>query len=275
VSEIVTSGAIMFGIAFVFGVTLAFANRVLYVEEDPRIDAVENKLPGTNCGACGQPGCHAFAEVLVRGDALPGKCTVSSPDAKGDIATYLGVDVGFEETRVARLRCAGGRSSVRQIADYRGLTSCRAAVVINGGGRACPWGCLGFGDCERACGFDAIRMSDEGLPVVDVERCTACGDCVDVCPLDLFALAPVSARALVQCSSPLTGEVAHASCRVACDGCGRCALDAPEGAIEMAHGLPIIRDPDRATEGCTFRCPTGAIQWVEGNQFEPRGATHG
>jgi Na+-translocating ferredoxin:NAD+ oxidoreductase RNF subunit RnfB len=274
VNEIVTSGAIMLGIAFFFGVTLACANRFLYVEEDPRIEAVEDRLPGTNCGACGQPGCHAFAETLVRGDTLPGKCTVSSPDAVRNIAAYLGVDVGFQERRVARLRCAGGRSSVRKIADYHGLTACRAAIVINGGGRACPWGCLGFGDCERACAFDAIRISDEELPVVDVERCTACGDCVDVCPLDLFVLEPVSARVLVQCSSPLSGEVARASCRVACDACGRCALDAPEGAIEMVAGLPVVRDPGRATEGCTFRCPTGAIQWVDGPQFPPRGVTH-
>jgi RnfABCDGE-type electron transport complex B subunit len=272
VSQIVTSGAIMFGIALFFGVTLAFANRFLYVPEDPRVQAVEDRLPGTNCGACGQPGCHAFAESLAQGDSLPGKCTVSTPDAVRNIAAFLGVDAGFEERRVARLLCAGGRSSVRKVDEYRGMTSCRAAIVINGGGRACPWGCLGFGDCERACEFDAIRMSDEELPVVDVDHCTACGDCVDVCPLNLFVLAPASPRVLVQCSSPLSGEVARATCNVACDACGRCALDAPDGAIEMVNSLPVVRDATRATEGCTFRCPTGAIQWVEGRQFEPRGA---
>lgn len=270
-NTIVTSGAIMFGIAFFFGLTLALANRWLYVEEDPRIEAVEERLPGTNCGACGQPGCHAFAETLVNGDSLPGKCTVSSPEAVQNIAAFLGVDVGFEEKRVARLKCAGGRSSVRKIAAYQGMASCRAAVVINGGGRACPWGCLGFGDCERACGFDAIRMNDEELPVVDVERCTACGDCVDVCPLDLFVLEPMSTRAIVQCSSPMAGEAARAICRVACDACGRCALDAPEGSIEMTNGLPVVRDPGRAAESCTYRCPTGAIQWVTNQQFDARG----
>jgi len=273
VIQVVTSGAIMLGIAFFFGVTLALANRFLYVAEDPRIQEVEDRLPGTNCGACGQPGCHAFAESLVAGDSLPGKCSVSSPEAVRSIAAFLGVDAGFEERRVARLRCAGGRSAVRKIADYRGMSSCRAAIVINGGGRACPWGCLGFGDCERACTFGAIRMNDEELPVVDVDLCTACGDCVDVCPLDLFVLEPASPRALVQCSSPLAGDPARTACAVACDACGRCALDAPEGAIEMVNGLPLVRDATRATESCTFRCPTGAIQWVVGNQFEPRGET--
>jgi ferredoxin len=140
--------------------------------------------------------------------------------------------------------------------------------VVNGGGRACPWGCLGLADCERACTFDAIRMNREGLPVVDVDRCTACGDCVEICPLNLFTLQPVSHRVVVQCSSPLAGEEATGVCKVACDACGRCALDAPDGVIEMTGGLPRLLAPARAPESCTYRCPTGAIRWVDGNQFE-------
>ena len=34
---------------------------------------------------------------------------------------------------------------MRRLADYEGLDSCRASVLVNGGGRACPWGCLGLG----------------------------------------------------------------------------------------------------------------------------------
>lgn len=270
--EVATSAAVMLGIAGFFGVVLAVAHRWLHVEEDPRVETVESMLPGTNCGACGQPGCHAFAESVVGGESAPGRCSVSSPEGVREIAAFLGVDAGFQEKRVARLHCAGGKSSVRKVAAYRGVGSCRAAHLVNGGGRACPWGCLGFGDCERACTFDAIRMNEEELPVVDVDRCTACGDCVDVCPLDLFTVEPVSTRALVQCRCPLTGEVARELCLVACDACGRCAADAPERAIEMVGGLPVVREPERTEESCTFRCPTGAIRWVEGNQFEGRDA---
>jgi Na+-translocating ferredoxin:NAD+ oxidoreductase RNF subunit RnfB len=266
-NEVLTAASIVFGVATFFGVVLAAANRWLRVEEDPRLERVEEMLPGTNCGACGQPGCHAFAEALLRGETPPGKCSVSSREAVVSIAHFLGVEAGMQEKRVARLHCAGGRSSVRQAAVYRGLDSCRAAFVVNGGGKACPWGCLGLGDCGRACTFDAIRMNDEALPVVDVELCTACGDCVDVCPLDLFTVEPISTRAIVQCSCPLTGDVARELCRVACDACGRCALDAEEGAIEMTDGLPVVREPGGTTVACTFRCPTGAIQWVETNQF--------
>jgi len=268
-NEIAAAAGIMLGVAGFFGVVLAVANRYLRVEEDPRIEQVEGMLPGTNCGACGQPGCHGFAEALVGGGAAPGQCSVSTPAAVEGIAGFLGVEAGFQEKHVARLHCAGGKSSVRALADYKGTTSCRAAFLVNGGGRACSWGCLGLGDCDRACTFDAIHMNEEELPVVSTERCTACGDCVEVCPLDLFTLEPISKMLLVQCNSPLTGDLARSICRVACDACGRCALDAGPRVVEMQDGLPVVLHHAEANESCTYRCPTGAIQWVEGDQFEP------
>ena len=266
-AELFTAAAIMLGLSGFFGVVLAVAQRYLRVEEDPRIDRVEQMLPGTNCGACGQPGCRGLAEALVEGGAVPGECTVSPADGIRAIATFLGVQAGFQEKRVARLHCAGGKSAVRQLAEYEGLRSCRAAVLVNGGGKACPWGCLGLADCEDACTFGAIRMNRESLPVVDVDLCTACGDCVEICPLDLFTLEPLSVKVVVQCSAPLTGELARSVCRVACDACGRCALDAGPGVIEMSEGLPLLRIPEQAAADCTHRCPTGAIQWVETSQF--------
>jgi electron transport complex protein RnfB len=159
-------------------------------------------------------------------------------------------------------------------ATYTGLSSCRAAVLVNGGGRACEWGCLGLGDCAAACDFEAIHMEQEsfsarGLPVVNVDKCTACNDCVVVCPLDLFVLVPASDKLFVQCNTPLEGEAARAACDVACDACGRCAADAPLGTVVMRGGLPIVRFDlaERPTVEATYRCPTGSIQWVEGQQF--------
>ncbi|MBI2565925.1 MAG: 4Fe-4S binding protein [Candidatus Schekmanbacteria bacterium] len=257
----------MTGMALLFAILLAIAYRFLRVEEDPRLEIVEGMLPGTNCGACGNPGCHAFAEALLRQTAAPGKCTVSSPTQVDAIARFLGVDAGVEEKRVARLHCGGGYGLALRQAEYQGYSSCRAAVLVSGGGGACGWGCLGLADCERACTFDAIKLNDRLLPVVDVDKCTACGDCVEVCPVDLFTIEPLSKRLIVQCNSPLKGEAARKVCSVACDACGRCAADAPDGAIEIVNGLPVVKVPSLTSERATFRCPTCAIQWVQGNQF--------
>ncbi|MFA6801602.1 MAG: RnfABCDGE type electron transport complex subunit B [Acholeplasmataceae bacterium] len=56
-------------LAIVLGIILSLANKYLIVEEDPRINDIEKLLPNYNCGACGTPGCHAFAEAIVSGEA--------------------------------------------------------------------------------------------------------------------------------------------------------------------------------------------------------------
>jgi Na+-translocating ferredoxin:NAD+ oxidoreductase RNF subunit RnfB len=267
VGSVAVSAAILGGVGTFFAVVIALARKKLYVWEDPRIDEVNALLPGANCGACGHAGCRAFAESLVMGTAQPAGCTVASPDARADVAGYLGVDVGSAATRVARLLCAGGCDVAPRHADYQGLQTCRAAAAVAGGGKACAWGCLGLADCEVACTFDAIYMNDVGLPVVIPEKCTACGDCVDACPKDLFVLMPLEHKLIVQCKNLLEGAEAEAACAVACNACGRCAADAP-GLIEMVNGLAVIDYTKYAlaTPDAIKRCPTGAIVWVEGAQ---------
>ncbi len=268
-TAVATAVGIMTGLGLFFATVLAVAYRYLRVEEDPRYEVIFDLLPGTNCGACGEPGCGAFATKLLAAAVEPGDCTVSTAADRADIADFLGVDVGGGGARVARLRCGGADGLVGRLAAYRGRESCRAAAVIDGGGRACPWGCLGLGDCEEACDFDAIAMGADGLPHVSVEACVACDDCVDVCPLDLFVLEPLAHRLFVQCASPLEGKDARARCAVACDACARCALDAPGDSVRMEGGLPVIAwdGPDEPGVEATFRCPTGAIVWLDGPQF--------
>jgi len=261
--------AIMAGLGLFFAVILAVAYRFLKVQEDPRIETTLDLLPGSNCGACGQPGCHAFAVSLVAGKESPGRCTVANLEAVDAIAELLDIDPGKQEQRVARLHCAGGKGQAYQIAEYQGFEGCSAAAVVSGGGKGCSWGCLGLGDCRTACTFDAITMNDNGLPVVDPSKCTACGDCVDACPRDLFALTPLNQHLFVQCKSPLAGDLALALCSVACDACGRCATDAAPGLLRMEDNLPLVdySGGGPALPRAVHRCPTGAIQWLEGAQF--------
>ncbi|MCW8918844.1 MAG: RnfABCDGE type electron transport complex subunit B [Gammaproteobacteria bacterium] len=268
-NEFLTAPAIMTGLGLFFGIILAVAYRLLRVEEDPRLARTEELLPGSNCGACGEPGCLPFAQRLVRGEVPPSQCTVASSDEIDEIADFLGVDAGETEKRVARLRCAGGKAEAFQIAEYDGFESCRAAAVVSGGGKGCSWGCLGLADCEVACDFDAIQMNADGLPVVAIDKCTACGDCVEACPKDLFELLPLSQKLYVQCNNPLAGESVTVLCSVGCDGCAKCAADAAPGLIEMKNALPLIHYELGlpVTPRATARCPTGAIQWLEGGQF--------
>jgi Na+-translocating ferredoxin:NAD+ oxidoreductase RNF subunit RnfB len=236
---------------------------VLYVEEDPRIDLVEEMLPHANCGACGVPGCRQFAEALVQGDVLPGKCTVSTEEGRAAIAAFLGVDVGAEEKRVARVACMGGSNVARNHARYHGLLTCRAATQVAGGGKGCFWGCLGLDDCCLACDFDAIHMNGQALPVVVEDACTACGDCVEACPKDLISLHPVSHRLWVACSSQEEGDELLEDCEVACTACGRCAMDAP-GLISMENDLAVVDyEGNHDTRVPIQRCPTGAIVWID------------
>ena len=257
------------GLGVVFGGLIAVARAHLHVWEDPRIAGVRELLPGTDCGACGQPGCFGFAQAVVSGEIEPAGCTVMGPDEKAHVAGFLGVDVGAAQRRVARLLCAGGTHAAMQRARYHGLQTCEAAAAVASGGKGCTWGCLGLADCADVCDFDAIVMNDDSLPVVIPERCTACGDCVDVCPKELFTLMPEERQLLVQCRSELEGEEAEALCSVACTACGKCAQDASPGVIEMLSGLAVI-DVARADEAgpeVTARCPTSAIVWIEDRQF--------
>lgn len=251
-------------LCFVFASLLVLAHRKLQVEEDPRVDAAHQLLPQTNCGACGFPGCLGLAEAMVEGSALPGKCTVITENEREFIAQFLGVDVGAEEKVVARLACAGGSNVARNRAHYEGLQSCRAATLVAGGGKGCFWGCLGLGDCEKVCDLDAIVMNEHDLPIVIEDACTACGDCVDACPKDLFSLHPVSHRLWVACKNLEMGNAALEDCDVACDACGKCAIDAPAGVVTMVDNLPEVNfERSQNARNAIERCPTGAIIWFD------------
>lgn len=260
----------LFALAGALAGVLAAANSRLRVFEDPRIDDVNDLLPGNNCGACGLPGCRAFAEKVVAGDVQPSGCPVGGADTAQVVADYLGVEAGEAEKRVARLLCAGGTNVAIQMSAYEGHRSCRSAAAVAGGGKGCRWGCLGFGDCMDVCTFDAIVMGPTGLPIVDFVKCTSCGDCVDICPKELFEILPESRHLLVQCKSELEGDEVLDYCKVGCTACERCVADAPAGLLTMRRNLPAMNAElsNLQTPDATLRCPTGSIVWVEQQQFE-------
>jgi Na+-translocating ferredoxin:NAD+ oxidoreductase RNF subunit RnfB len=256
----------MTGLVVILTTVLWIAYRKLHVDEDQRIDAVEQALPNNNCGACGYAGCRLFAEAIIAGQAQPGQCTVSTPSQQQAIANFVGVALVTLEKRVARVACGGGLNVARLQANYQGLKTCRAATLAGGGGKACPWGCLGYGDCAEVCDFDAIVMDQFGIPQIVESACTACGDCVDACPKNLISLHPQSHRLWVRCSNQEEGDSVLDYCEVACNGCGRCVADAKPGHIQLQHFLARIdygkADMDKLP---IQRCPTGSIVWLHEN----------
>lgn len=272
-SSLIFAALFMLALGVALALVLAFANRKLYVFEDARIGEVEEMLPKSNCGACGQAGCRAFAEKVVLGEVVPAQCTVSSPLQREAIAGMLGIDAGQVDKRVARLACAGGRHVAYLRARYSGLETCRAATVVGGGGKECAWGCLGLGDCVNICGFGALSLDRHGLPQVDAEKCTACGDCVSVCPKALFSLHSIAHKLWIACKNTADGDSAEAACEVACTACGRCVTDAAPGVVALQENLAVVNYKlnDKATRDAIDRCPTGAIVWFENPNRPVRG----
>jgi len=45
----------------------------------------------------------------------------------------------------------------------------------------CSVGCIACRLCEKTCRFDAIHVLDN-LALIDYNKCTSCGECVEVCP---------------------------------------------------------------------------------------------
>ena len=78
---------LLVGIAFVAAVILGIAARIFHVEEDPRIEAVANLLPGANCGGCGQAGCSAAAEAMVKGEIEVNSCVVGGTETAEAVMT--------------------------------------------------------------------------------------------------------------------------------------------------------------------------------------------
>ncbi len=241
----------------IFGIGLSMASRVFHVDVDPRVERVEEALPGANCGGCGLPGCGALAAAIVHGSSPPDACPVCSAEQSAMIAAIMGVEVQKGVRKVAVVHCQG-----RRVADrftYSGPETCGASCLLIGGQKACPYGCLGFGDCVSACPFNAIHMVG-GIPVVDEDACTACGKCVEACPRDLIDLQPMDKYVHVLCRSFDKGGAVRAYCDVGCIGCKKCEKTCQYDAIHVKNFLAEI-DYVKCTccGDCVEVCPTKSI----------------
>jgi len=263
-NSVVTIVAVMAMVGLFFGLVLAYANKKLAVEMNPLIHVVEDILPKGQCGACGFAGCQAYAEAVVLDkDVAPNLCIPGKKAVADQVAKLTGKAAAEIEPRIAFVKCnqpAVGNSKYI----YTGVNDCWAASLLQSGPKECEYGCMGLGTCVKECVFDAIKIGDKGLPIVDKEKCTGCGKCASACPKNVIEMIRPEAHVAVYCNSLDKGAVVRKICKVGCIGCGICVKQCPHGAIKMKDNLAVV-DSAICIEKCDDpvcleKCPTKVLK---------------
>lgn len=259
-NNILLAGASLGGLGLLFGAGLAFASQKFAVEIDPRALAIRDALPGANCGGCGYPGCDGFANAVADGKAPVNGCPVGGAECAEKVAEIMGVEVGEGVKQVARVICKGDNKNCKEKYEYFGIQDCKAAAMLAGGSKGCSYGCLGLGTCVKACQFDAIKITDGNVAVIDPEKCTACGKCLEVCPKNVIEFVPYEQNVIVDCNNKEFGKAVKEKCSVGCIGCKICVKTCPFDAIEFENNLAKI-NYEKCTNCmlCAEKCPTKAI----------------
>ena len=246
------------GAGIVIGVLLGIAGKKFAVEVDEKAVAIREALPGSNCGGCGYAGCDALAQAIADGTAPANSCPVGGAAVAAKMAEILGVEVETVR-KTAFIKCAGDCEKAGNKYEYTGNMSCKEASYVSGGPKQCQYGCMGYGSCVAACPFDAIHV-ENGVAVVDKEKCKACGKCVEVCPKHLISLRPYSNTVQVACSSTDKGPVTMKACKTGCVGCGICVKNCQHDAVKVENFHAII-DPEKCVGcgACMEKCPKKCI----------------
>ena len=186
-------------------------------------------------------------------------CAPAGPDAAVKIAEIMGKTASVGERETAFVRCNGGTAAAKRF-EYVGIHDCTAALKVAGGPLECEWGCLGFGSCVQVCKFGAIQIGENGVAIVDRDKCTDCMTCASVCPRKLIVSVPVSKQVRVACVNQDKGKAAMTVCQNSCIGCGLCQKECRKDAIHVVNGVAVI-DYAKCVNCklCTKVCPRDAI----------------
>lgn len=252
-------------IGIIAAVVLFVVSKKFKVEEDPRVDEIAEVLPGANCGGCGYAGCRALAEAIVKAGTSKGiVCTAGGSGTGAQVAKIMGETAEISAPKIAVLRCNGSCANAPAKFHYDSAPTCAFAHTLSSGESGCAYGCLGLGDCTRACSFGGITINPEtGLPRFNEHLCVACGSCMKACPRGL-----IEARTLIEgnlvyvaCNNKEKGGDAKKNCAVACIGCKKCEKTCGQTAITVENNMAYIDDTKCTGCGnCLENCPTGAIQ---------------
>ncbi|MBO5561962.1 MAG: RnfABCDGE type electron transport complex subunit B [Firmicutes bacterium] len=264
ISSILIPVAAIGGMGLLFGGGLGVASIKLKVEQDPKIPLVRECLPGANCGGCGFAGCDALAEAIATGKAPVNACPVGGAACAAKVGEVMGVKAEQGVKKVAFVKCMGTCEAAKTKFEYYGEQDCDLENGVSGGRKACAFGCLGDGNCVRACNFGALSIVD-GVAVVDSEKCVACGACIKACPKHLIELVPDDKKIRVACNSNDMPKPTKDNCSNGCMGCKICEKNCPSQAVAVDKFLAKV-DYEKCTQCgvCTQKCPTKAIKDVSG-----------
>ena len=255
-------------IGLICAVGLAVASSVMAVKEDTRFTEIRACLPGANCGACGYTGCDGYAKALLEPGTKTNLCVPGADAVAAQIAALLGVEAEDVVEKIAVVQCAGTCEATSVKADYRGIPSCAAAKLFYGGNGSCIFGCMGFGDCARACPQNAICMQD-GIACVNHTAFIGCGICAQTCPQKIIEIVPDIIRTEVLCSSYHNGPYTRKVCSSGCIGCHKCEKTCPQGAITVDNFLARSgkqigsKNPDLVSSARQF------LRGMENHAFRP------
>jgi len=152
------AGLTMLGLGSGFALVLLIASVKLKVEVDPKVEEIHHALPNLDCGACGFAGCAQYAKGVLEDPGLLGKCAPGGSETSSKIADILNLQVSDSGPHKKPIvHCRAHTQDKTLYAKYQGIQSCTAANAL-ANVQACAFGCLGFGDCTRACKFDALNI---------------------------------------------------------------------------------------------------------------------
>ena len=256
------AGVIMLALGTGFAIVLLIASIKLKVIVDAKIEQVHEALPNIDCGACGFAGCGAYAKAVSADPELLGKCAPGGAETAEKIAEILNLQVSGAGKPVRPIvHCRSHTDDKSFYATYDGIPTCTAANAL-ANVQACKFGCLGYGDCTRACKFDALHVVD-GLATVDYEKCTGCGACARTCPRYLIEMVGFGQENMmtVACRSRENPKTTRQMCKVGCIGCKMCEKQTDLFKIEdnLAHLDYEKYEPSEQTETAMTKCPTGVI----------------
>ncbi|MDR3214482.1 MAG: RnfABCDGE type electron transport complex subunit B [Azoarcus sp.] len=144
------------------GLMLGIAGKLLAVEADSGIAALEALLPGTNCGQCGFPGCSGAATAIAEGRSSPACCPPGGKAVAQALAEKMGVSLDLSSVADAGPKLA------------------RVAEDL----------CIGCCRCLKTCPTDAIVGASKQIHNVLKEACTGCEACASHCPTEAIQIVP-------------------------------------------------------------------------------------